>query len=448
MHFCSKSRGKLDQAETNLKGAIAIYEGLYGPKHNAISGALNTLMRQYIQQQRWPDALLAARRSADIALELTRLGNLQAASLEGQAGSSFRRLAQAAYANGVADPSLMNEGFIAAQRALETEASIALSQLAARYASRDGELARLLRERQDLTGERKEHDKRLIASAAKPPAQRDVAGDDKMKARIVEIDGRLEEIDVVLQKKFPQYAALSKPSPVSIETTQALLRSDEALLQFLDVQEIEGAKEATFAWLITKKEARWVRLEVGTEALERAVETLRCGVDAARWQSDGGKACGNLLNLSSSSAPDPLPFDFEAAYKLYQGLLAPFEAQIKGKQLLVIPSGALTRLPLSMLVTEQPAKPRAQSMEDYKAAAWLGERQAISVLPAASSLQALRKFAKHARADKPYLGVGNPLLDGDPNDASDVVRAKTAREQQKCSGSYQHSRSRPNKSYA
>ena len=429
-----KERGKLDKAEANLKGAIAIYERLYGPKHSAISPVLNTLVHQYIEQQRWPDALDAARRAATIAQEFNRLGNVQAASLEGQAGSSFRRLAQAAYSSDPSDPSLMNEGFVAAQRALETEASIALSQLGARYASGQGELPRLLRERQDLIGERKEHDKRLIDSAAKPPSQRDGSRDDKIKARIVEIDNRLEEIDVAVGKKFPQYASLSNPSPISVGAVQALLRPDEALLQFLDVQAVGGIKETAFAWLITKTDARWVRLDLGTAALERAVETLRCGVDAARWQSDGGKACNALLNLSSPAAPDPLPFDFGVAHKLHQALLAPFETQIKGRHLIVIPSGALTRLPLSMLVAEPPSNPRATSLNEYKSAAWLGARQAMSVLPAAASLQALRKFAKHGRAEKPYLGIGNPLLDGDPNDAFDAARARSAREQQKCSG--------------
>jgi len=34
------------------------------------------------------------------------------------------------------------------------------------------------------------------------------------------------------------------------------------------------------------------------------------------------------------------------------------------------------------------------------------------VLPAVSSLKALRAHAKVSRAGKAYLGIGNPLLDG------------------------------------
>jgi CHAT domain-containing protein len=57
-----------------------------------------------------------------------------------------------------------------------------------------------------------------------------------------------------------------------------------------------------------------------------------------------------------------------------------------------------------------------QTLADYRGVAWLGERTAITVLPSVSSLKALRQFAKASRASKPYLGIGNPLLDGAQDD--------------------------------
>jgi CHAT domain-containing protein len=51
------------------------------------------------------------------------------------------------------------------------------------------------------------------------------------------------------------------------------------------------------------------------------------------------------------------------------------------------------------------------------------------VLPAVSSLKALREFAKQSRATEPFIGFGNPLLDGDPAKfPDDTDRAKLARE--------------------
>jgi CHAT domain-containing protein len=66
----------------------------------------------------------------------------------------------------------------------------------------------------------------------------------------------------------------------------------------------------------------------------------------------------------------------------------------------------------------------------YREVAWLGARQPITVLPAASSLKALRAHAKTRRAGKAYLGIGNPLLDG--QDARSAELAKRARASNSC----------------
>ena len=69
-----------------------------------------------------------------------------------------------------------------------------------------------------------------------------------------------------------------------------------------------------------------------------------------------------------------------------------------------------------MLVTEPPKSAIPAKLADYRGVAWLGTRQAISVLPSVASLKALRQFAKTSQATKPYLGIGNPLLDGPQDD--------------------------------
>jgi hypothetical protein len=51
------------------------------------------------------------------------------------------------------------------------------------------------------------------------------------------------------------------------------------------------------------------------------------------------------------------------------------------------------------------------------------------VLPAVSSLKALRELAKVSHASEPYIGFGDPLLDGDPTKfKDDAAAAKLARE--------------------
>src|SRR5262249_15355445 len=209
--------------------ALAITERLYGPSHENLAAALNTLALQYFEQNRWPEALEASRRAAAINIDLARQGKRSGPTEGGQKASSFRRLVPAAFDVGASDPALANESFIAAQRALETEASAALSQLAARFATRDPAFAQLMRERQDLVQEFGERDKQLIAAVAKPPEGRNPLGEAALRSRIAEINARLDSIDQALGAQFPDYAALAKPSPLSIADVQALLAADEVL---------------------------------------------------------------------------------------------------------------------------------------------------------------------------------------------------------------------------
>jgi CHAT domain-containing protein len=169
--------------------------------------------------------------------------------------------------------------------------------------------------------------------------------------------------------------------------------------------------------------------------LARAVATLRCGLDAKRWSDGGEPSCSALLNFDKS-AREWLPFDVNVAFELYQTLVRPFEAKIRGKHLLIVPSGALVGLPMSVLVAEKPLEAIPSTLAGYRQAAWLGQRQPITVLPSASSLRALRQYAKNSRATKPYLGIGNPLLDGAQDDhefgAYYKKQAQLARDSQLC----------------
>ena len=98
------------------------------------------------------------------------------------------------------------------------------------------------------------------------------------------------------------------------------------------------------------------------------------------------------------------------AHALYRDLFGGIEDLTQGKRLLIVPSGALTQLPFEALVTAKPDETLPR-FEAYKKAAWLGQRQAITILPSVGSLKALRA-AKASEAPEPFAGFGNPLLTG------------------------------------
>lgn len=85
---------------------------------------------------------------------------------------------------------------------------------------------------------------------------------------------------------------------------------------------------------------------------------------------------------------------------------------------MVVPSGPLQSLPLGMLVASPP--PEIKSDADYRQVDWLAKRYAFSVLPAVSSIQAFRQFAKAGGSQEPFAGFGDPLIGG----SSGEVRGK------------------------
>jgi CHAT domain-containing protein len=114
---------------------------------------------------------------------------------------------------------------------------------------------------------------------------------------------------------------------------------------------------------------------------------------------------------ASGCTPWQLPFNLELAHELYEKLLGPVADLLRSKQrLIVVPSGTLTSLPFHVLVTEKPLTPVPSHYAGYRDPAWLMKRQAVAVLPSVSSLKALRVLAKHSRADKPFVGFGDPVF--------------------------------------
>jgi CHAT domain-containing protein len=271
----------------------------------------------------------------------------------------------------------------------------------------------------------------------------DSAANEANLTRLANIDGRIADIDKRLKADFAEYVALVRPEPLKLEEVQAELGTEEALVFAIDTDDrFEPiAPEETFIWVVTKTDMRWVRADLGTSGLTREVGALRCGLDAALWDDEITSArCRDLLDgrperdIQGNVRLTTLPFDIVRAHALYKALFGGVEDLIRDKHLLIVPSGPLTQLPFHVLVTEHGAGSSA-SEADLRTVAWLAKSHAITVLPAVSSLRALRRVAKASAGSKWMLGVGNPLLDGDPTARPwEAEWAKLARQKQVCAG--------------
>jgi CHAT domain-containing protein len=429
--------------------ALAIAEKALGPDHPDVSTDLSNLAALYFSQDDWARAADYWRRSTSGIIRRAQRGTLVGEALAGKRKSEaaqvnwqFRGLVKVVNRLATQQPDdtkLLRQMFQTAQWAHSSEAAGSLAQMAVRGAKGDPKLAAFVRERQDLVTEWQRRDQLRSAALAQASDKRNREAEAEDIARLAAIDARIAIIDKELVAKFPDYAALANPAPLSVEEVQAQIAPDEAVVLFLDTPEWKPTPEETFIWVVTKTDVRWVRSELGTPALTREVAALRCGLDhQGAWSDDkgvwNGSRCNDLLKAAYTKADHdvfrkPLPFDLILANELYKGLFGQIEDLIKDKRLLIVPSGPLTQLPFQVLVREAPKVALASSTADYRDVAWLARKHAITVLPAVSSLKALRELAKESHAGEPYIGFGNPLLDGEPTKfKEDGPAAKLARE--------------------
>jgi CHAT domain-containing protein len=359
-------QGRYANAEPLLKRSLAILEKSRGPNHPLVATSLNSLAELYRDQSRWAEALPLVRTATDRGY-INRSAHLSV-------------LLGAKRAKILSEDKAVTESFAVVQRAASTAASAAISQLAVRFAAGTDDLAQLVRKDQDLSAENERLDKDLVAAVSKPPNQRDVDREAATRKRLGEIADARAEVGRILAQRFPNYAALSKPQPLSVSDVSSLLADDEALV-LIDLGKTKA--EASYVWVVDRSNAAWNTIDAKSEDLTAKIAALRASLDP-----------------SSSK-----PFDAKLSHELYKLILGPVESSIaKMPRLLMVINGALTSLPPQVLVTNDPTG------KDLKSIDWLIRRHAIAILPSVSSLKVLRGQRTHVAALKPLIGFGDPVF--------------------------------------
>ncbi|QOG16600.1 MULTISPECIES: CHAT domain-containing tetratricopeptide repeat protein [Bradyrhizobium] len=426
------------EAEAPIKRSLAIREKVLGPDHPDVARSLNNLAGLYQHERRYAEAeplyrrALAIRERAlgpdnpDVATSTSNLAAFLQAS--GRTADALPLAEKTLAANRaqlrvvlpilfaarqqslLPDDKALDEALAAIQRGTQSSAASAVNKLAVRLAAGSDRLAELVRKDQDLAAETEALDKAIIAAVSKQSAQRDLAAEQRSRARITAIAKERAGLQNTLAVEFPDYASLSNPLPLTLKDIQPLLSADEAMVLYSVVD------KQSYVIAITREGVDWKEIPLGADALTQKVTAFRKGLDVGKARDGSGKS-----GL----------FDLALANELYVALLGPVEALTKDKRnLLVVPSAALTALPFHLLVTEKPQAAIPDTLEGYRSAAWLLRRQAVSVLPSVISLKSLRAFARRDQGVKPMTGFGdpvfNPALEGpaDRRAASGKVAAR------------------------
>ena len=431
-----QEESKPAEAEALYLRSLAIYEKSFGRTHPAVTRALSNLASLAADRKDWARAAAlweesTAQIERDVALgasqslkQLTGKRKSKALLLRAHFSGLIKAAWRDAESHGSLSADFIRKMFLKAQWSMQSEAAEAIAQMAARGAKGDVKLAAVVRDRQDLLSEWQVRNEALVAAFSQSPKTRNREAEAANAARLKDIAAQIQDIDMRLKDDFAGYAALASPRPVSVEDVQQDLRGDEALIFTLDTTALSPMAEETFVWAITKSDVRLVRSDAGSAALYREVAALRCGLDPEAWAET------RCEKLGLKRQGDELPFDPARAFRLYTALLGQIEDLIEGKHLLIVPAGPLTQLPFQVLVTAAP------DGSNIKSAAWLIRDHALTVLPAVSSLRALRQSMRPSAATKPMIGFGNPLLDGPQDDPAYGTyykqRALLARDLQDC----------------
>jgi CHAT domain-containing protein len=266
-----------------------------------------------------------------------------------------------------------------------------VAAVSARYAVKNPELADLIRREQDA-GKRLDA---LYGTLTNAVAQRRTVKNPEvirsLKKQISELGKARLAFIKEIDSRFPNYAQLINPVPPSLKEAKASLKQGESLIS------IYIGRDQSFVWAVPYEgKVVFTTVSLGKKEIDTMVDQIR-----------------STLEPNAKTLGDIPKFDLDTAYELFQAFFEPVrEAWKNAKSLLVVPHGALSYLPFSLLPTEQVVLPADKNVlfENYKQVPWLVRSHSVAVLPSVSTLIILRAVPQGDRAQLPFVGFGDPYF--------------------------------------
>ena len=208
------------------------------------------------------------------------------------------------------------------------------------------------------------------------------------------------------------------PEPLPIAELQSshsnvLLKSGEVLLLPI----IGERPERGLVFAITRERAVWAELGMTGEEIAGSVKALRASLDPCQ---PGQPNCSREIGQA---------FDFVAAHRLYQALFGDEAIAAllrKAETVILVPTGALTSLPPSVLLT-RPYVPDPSSNEaaQFRAAPWFIKSHAISVLPGVAELKTIRSARGRVQGLEHFVALAEPDYSGTGRTPRQVFSAQS-----------------------
>lgn len=296
---------------------------------------------------------------------------------------------------------LTANAFRVAQDLIVSDSAQAMADAIVRNSSGSDALAVASREEQDLRALAGQLNRKMIAALGSS----DVPQQAQLQREYKETLARLAVIEAAIDREYPAYRELISPKPLNLADTQKLLAPDEGLLVL--VSSVGGV----YSFAVTPKSVTWKKVTVPEAKILSQIDVLRCDADFDACSVKQQRAL-EKTTMTAAEIDGDRRFDVFTAHALYSELVAPVEKALEGvDRLYVTSSGPLSDLPLALLVTSPPTPDADIADPDvFLATEWLGDRYALTSLPAVSALR-LRKLAKPNKSTSlDFRGYGDPAL--------------------------------------
>jgi CHAT domain-containing protein/Tfp pilus assembly protein PilF len=214
--------------------------------------------------------------------------------------------------------------------------------------------------------------KESLLEKVRPPVLAD------LKLRLQEAETEQKTLEQRIRAESPVYSQVRYPTLLKGGEIRNLLDPGSALLEY------SLGEEASYLFVVTR---------------ERGLKAYRLDLSRSEIVAEADKV------QQAIKSPDELKYAYRsAAYRLYRTLVAPAEADLTGKRLLIAADGPLNHLPFDALLTRK----AQDSLADF----YLIQRYTISYIPSASVLSSLSKQTPAGRESSPRFLAFAPSYGG------------------------------------
>lgn len=381
---------RFSDSEALLRNGLEILELQY-PERRAVSGAQARLASFLLRRGREGEAMDLYRTVIDRSL-----GKRNAVlGFANQLNPYYRILSERADS----DPDAATEYFRALQVLMRPGVAETQAVLARELSANSDEGAALFRQSLDL-GRDIERLRMRYAALGKTEQTSLVAQEmAELSDQIDRLEREQQQTQVRLND-FPQYRVVT-PRAMELDAFRSALKPGEAYARLA----IIGGD--VFLFYTDAQNARAYRTTITEEDLDFHVDMLRASISLF----EGGQF-------------STYPYDLEMARDLYAALFGPLQAELNGIQHLIFePDGAMLRLPVDILVTDDASVARYNARLaaggdtfDFTGTSWFGRERIISTTVSAQAFVDARQVGS-ASGNRDYLGMGDNAPIGDTRPA-------------------------------